>query len=451
MKIVLVFVAVLAALFAVWHYKSRQAAAEAAQLARVLELDLRKVEPSTQALLLLEAIPRVDGSQREAAVTRLRGTLEAMPRRLITRETPFPVEMIRFSGDGRTVLWYGKVAERLMIQHYAERKREISSWSTQSSNVTFDDEAGTKTISDEESDGGRDPSRIVMSRDGGYLSLVRDDILAIWRVQDMTGERRTPPAFLARVPNATTRLHCARSTEICGVESPGRFTLVDVKNNTMLRTIVADRKAIIHMSPSARLVGVADPRKGLTVHVTRNDRQVRIGTAALALHDFAFSADEKSIVALGRDGVLHSYDGATGKPGTSSRVVAGEQWKTAAHLEPVADGRFVVWDAQKVRLVSADLASVTARFDEGGDVVLVKANGRGDRLAIARRMAALTVWDVTVKPVLPLPEEELLDVACERIGRTLTDEEWEKYGPKRSYTNPCFGRTASPRVRALWP
>jgi WD40 repeat protein len=449
MKMVLVFVAVLAAVFALWHYKSRQAAADAAQLARVMQLDPRKAGRSTQALLLIEAIPHLDGSAREAAVAQLRRALEEIPRRVVVIETPFPVETIRFSGDGRTALWYGKVGERLLIQQYAERKRDLSTWSSKASNVTFEDEAGTKTITDEESDAAG--PRIVMSRDGGYLSVARDGVLAIWRLRDIAGGSKTAATFVGHVPFATTRLQCARSTEICGVESPGRLTLVDVKNGTVLRTIVADRKAVIRMSSSARLVGVFDARKGLTIHPARGGGEVQIGSAGRALFDFAFSADEKSIVALGSDGVLHSYDAATGKPGASSPVVRGEQWKSSARIDAVADGRWIVWDAQKVRLVSADLAKVNGRFDEGGEVVLLKTNGRGDRLAIARRQPAVSVWDVTPKPVLPLIEEELLDVACERIGRTLTDEEWETYGPKRDYKNPCFGRTASPRVRALWP
>ena len=158
---------------------------------------------------------------------------------------------------------------------------------------------------------------------------------------------------------------------------------------------------------------------------------------AVALEDFAFSADEKSVVAVASDGMLHSYDLATGKPRTRSPVLRHEQWNGGAHVETVGDGRFVVWGAEKVRLVSADLSTVSARFDEGGEVVMVKTNAQGDRLAIARRTGPLTLWDISTKPTLPVDEAELKDAACDRIGRPLTPEEWAAYFPDRRYFPSC--------------
>lgn len=84
--------------------------------------------------------------------------------------------------------------------------------------------------------------------------------------------------------------------------------------------------------------------------------------------------------------------------GARSSALGHEQW---SHIETVGDGRFVVWGGGKVRLVSADLSTVAARFDEGGDVVVVNTNPRGDRLAIARRSGPVTLWDISPKIAVP--------------------------------------------------
>ncbi|MEA2489749.1 MAG: hypothetical protein QOH21_1541 [Acidobacteriota bacterium] len=221
-----------------------------------------------------------------------------------------------------------------------------------------------------------------MSRDGEYLSYVEDGILAIWGVQDFANQPGGGrPLFSAEMPYATTRLYCGRPEQICGVDSPGRFTIIDVKKGKVLRFIAVEGAATVHMSPSGRFVGVLEPGgAGLRIHANRQDAKIHIDASSNALEDFAFSADEKFVVAVDREGMLHPYDVATGKPKVRSPVVRHEEWKGSASIETVGDGRFVVWDAEKVRLVGADLATVAARFDEGGDVVMVKTNPRGDRL-----------------------------------------------------------------------
>lgn len=427
-RIMLVFAALVAALF-FWRY-TVTSDRSAERLERVMQLDPRKVEPSTRALVLLEALPHLRSADREVAVQRLRSTLGAIPRRILEHRPAAPVEAIRFSGVGRTALWYGKARDGIIIELWTERATGIASWNAPSTGATFLDEAGTVIFKGL-------PLDIVMSRDGEYLSSVENGVLAIWGVQDFAnrsgGER---PLFLAEMPYATTRLHCVRPAGICGVDSPGRFTIIDVKKGTILRSIAAQRAATVHMSPSGRFVGVSDPRAGMTIHATRQDTKIRVDSS-VALEDFAFSADEKSVVAVDSDGMLHSYDVATGKPRVRSPVVRHEQWKGSAHLETVGDGRFVVWGAEKVRLVSADLSTVAARFDEGGEVVLVKTNAQGDRLAIARRKGTLTLWDISTKPTLPLDEAELQDAACDRIRRSLTPEEWATYFPDRRYVASC--------------
>lgn len=425
MKAMLVLLALLAALFATCHYRARKASAK--RLARVLQLDPRKVEPSTRALVLLETIPDLRSADREVAVQRLRSTLAAIPRRILVHQPAVPVETIRFSGVGRTALWYGKAADRsILIELWSERASNVPSWTSRASGATFLDEAGTLIFKDEDPRLG-----LVMSRDGDYLSGVEGGYLAIWGVRDIAdrkgGER---PLFLDAVPYATTRLQCVRSTGICGVEAPGRLTLIDVKKGRVLRSIAADRAATVHLSPSGRLVGVADRRAGMTIHATGDGRKIDVDTSGLA--DFAFSADEKSVVGLDGDGVLHSYDVATGKERNRSPVA-----KNASHIETVGDGRFLVWGGEKVRLVSADFSTVAARFDEGGDVTVVKTNGSGDRLAIARGTGPLTLWDISPKPALPIADAELEDAACNRIGRSLTAEEWATYFPGERYYRRC--------------
>lgn len=424
MKIALVVITLLAAAFGLWRFEARRNAASAERLARVLRADPRKVEPSTRALLLLETIPTLRKDDREVAVQRLRATLAAIPRRIIAHRPAVPVEAIRFSGMGRTVLWYGKAADGIRIELWTERATNVASFSSPGSGATFLDEAGTLIFKDE------DPRlETVMSRDGDYVSRVEDGFLAIWGVRDIAdrpgGER---PLFLAAVPYATTRLHCVRPAGICGMDALGRLTLIDVNKSRIVRSIAVERTATVHMSPSGRLVGVASPRGGLTIH---DARTVRVDTPRLA--DFAFSADEKSVVALDREGGLRSYDVVTGKPGARSP----EQWKNSSHVETAGDGRFLVWGAEQVRLVSADLSTVAARFDEGGEVSVVKTNKSGDRLAIARRTGPFTLWDISPKPALPLIESELLEVACDRIGRPLTTNEWATYFPNRRYAPRC--------------
>lgn len=91
-----------------------------------------------------------------------------------------------------------------------------------------------------------------------------------------------------------------------------------------------------------------------------------------------------------------------------------------------------------MRLVSADLATVHARFDEGGEVAVVETSARGDRLAIARRGGPLTLWDVSTKMALPLSDEELAASACAHVGRPLTAREWAAYIPDRKYEPGCL-------------
>jgi hypothetical protein len=440
MKIALVFLTLLAVLVAVWQYRTRSAARQA-EFARVLQLDPHKVEPSTRALLLLETIPNLEGAERGEAVKQLRGTLKAIPRGLVLHEPSFAVEAIRFSGDGRAVLWYGKTPDGLTVEQWSERLPRVVPWTTAASNATFADEQGTRLLTDEIKDRAAPAAGgVVMTSDGRYLARALDDVLWIWRVRDFarSGAHWPEPAFWDEVPHATARLHCVQSADLCGVEAPGTFTIIDVKKRGILRSISTGRGAVVHLSPSAGLVGVAQPRGRMTIHTVRNGRKLEVDTSSLALEDFAFSADEKSVVALGRDGLLHSYDVAAGKPAARSAVLCDEQWKSPAHVQTVGDGRFVVWGAEKVRLVSADLSTVTARFDDGGEVVMVKTNAAGDRLAIARRTGPLTLWDVSPRIPLPFSEDELLESVCGHIGRPLTPAEWGAYIPNRPYNPQCL-------------
>jgi hypothetical protein len=183
---------------------------------------------------------------------------------------------------------------------------------------------------------------------------------------------------------------------------------------------------------------VAHPLAALTIHTVRNGRKLDVDTSSLTLEDFAFDADEKSVVALGRDAMLHSYDVATGKRGARSAVLRDEPWTSPVHIETVGDGRFVVWGGEKVRLLRSDLSTVAARFDDGGEVIAAKTNPRGDRLAITRRTGPLTLWDVSPKMAVPFIDEELLKSACEHIGRPLTAAEWATYLPNRRYAPRCL-------------
>ena len=142
MKIALVLVALLAAGFAVWQYQTRSAARSEEELARVLRLDPRKVEPSTRALLL-EMIPRLRDAKRVAAVKQLRGALEMIPRGLLLHRPSFPVESIRFSRDGQTVLWFGRTKDgSFTVEKWSRRAPKVRPWNTSASNATFIDAAG---------------------------------------------------------------------------------------------------------------------------------------------------------------------------------------------------------------------------------------------------------------------------------------------------------------------
>ncbi|HET8774179.1 MAG TPA: hypothetical protein VFP80_10325 [Thermoanaerobaculia bacterium] len=336
------------------------------------------------------------------------------------------------------MLWYGKPAAdgRITIEKSFNHPPTVASI-TGSSYATFLNEAGTEILSEGQPDRRKGNSGTglhrILSSDGGYLAYFRDDLLWLWRV----GEPGRPAALLTDLPSGTTRLHCVRAADLCGLERPDRFTLVDVKKRRALQSISADRTAVVHMSPSGRLVGVATPRAGITIHAAHRGRTIRIDPSSPAVEDFTFSADEKSVVAIDRDGVLHSYDAATGKPLARSPRLRQEQGASPARVEAVSDGRFVVWYAEKVRLVSADLSTVTARFDEGGEVLLVKTNALGDRLAIARRMGSLMLWDISAQPVLPYIERELFGSVCDHVGRPLTAVEWATYIPNRPYGPRC--------------
>ena len=104
-----------------------------------------------------------------------------------------------------------------------------------------------------------------------------------------------------------------------------------------------------------------------------------------------------------------------------------------------ADGALVAFDTGPANgLIDTWVETATgARFDEGGDVVTVKTNPRGDRLAIARRKGPLTLWDVSPKIAVPFIEDELLESACGHIGRGLTAEEWATYLPGRPFAPSC--------------
>jgi hypothetical protein len=331
------------------------------------------------------------------------------------------------------MLWYGEPRDGyITIEKSLQRAPRVVPWRTKSSYATFLDDAGAEILSDKKDENARTELRRIMSTDGRYQAVARDDLAVIWRVR----APKEQGALLTDLPEGTKRLHCAESTGLCALESPNALTFVDVKKCRILRSIPVGRAAAVHVSAGVRLVGVADPREGITIHAAQHDRKIHLDSSGLALADFAFSTDEKSVVVLGSDGVLQSYDVATGKARARSAVLRSEQWKPAAHVEAVGDGRFVVWDAAKVRLVNADLSTVSARFDEGGEVILVKPNGRGDRLAIVRE-GQLTLWDISSKQALPLFEDELTESVCDHVGRSLTAEEWAAYLPHRKYAPTC--------------
>jgi hypothetical protein len=124
---VMFVLAVLVMAIFVWRYRI-VSDRSSERLARVLQLDPRKVEPSTRALVLLETLPDLQSADREVAVQWLRNTLAVIPGRIIAHHPAAPVEAFRFPRAGRTVLWYGKVADGIIIELWSERASRLASW-----------------------------------------------------------------------------------------------------------------------------------------------------------------------------------------------------------------------------------------------------------------------------------------------------------------------------------
>jgi hypothetical protein len=232
-------------------------------------------------------------------------------------------------------------------------------------------------------------------------------------------------------------LTCIQSAQVCGVETLGSLTVYDLKRRQAVATAASGGVYTTLLSPTGRLLGGMNAGSGITIHRTDGGRPAKIDTSKLGLNDFAFAADEKSIVAINIDGALYRYDTGTGTAIGRSAVVADIPWSNA-HIEGTGDGRFVVWDQERVRLVSADLSTIAGHFDGGGEVLAIKTDPAGSRLAIFRRMESLTVWDISPNPGLPTGDDDArIAAACERVGRTLTPEEWATYLPNRPYAPQC--------------
>jgi WD40 repeat protein len=201
-----------------------------------------------------------------------------------------------------------------------------------------------------------------------------------------------------------------------------------------------------------------------------NDQQTPIAL------DIAFSADGKTLAAGREDGTIVMWDTARRKlvgrpivaPGNEVLSISfSPDGKLLASASDVTAVRLWDVDEQSVsgeplqsldRLVSVDFSPdgrLLAAGTDSGDIVLFDAASReplgmtlgghlgrvfsvafahdGKRLASAGADGRVLLWDVR-----PWADEDVLRTrACERIGRNLTQSEWDQALPGKAYHRTC--------------
>jgi len=449
---VLMLLAFLLAYFGWKAFTDVEAERSSALLARVLQLDPHKTDPSTTALLLLETLPYLKDAEREVAVSRLRRTLATIPRQVFSYKPDELVESMSFSADGRSLLWRGKeVAGRRRLGQWSEADRKVWSWTAFARGAGFADPRGTIVVT--HGAGGFDTWRagvrvshvewgispggaVMISRDGDYFAWVDENRLIIWKTAAiLTGRRDARSVYSGSVRGAVRWLDCVQTAEVCAVTTATTVAVLDVKGGGLIQGMAAGEGTLIRVSRSGRLMGRVDARSILIAGLDPVS-PLEIDISKLLVSDFSIPADEKSVVAINIDGTLYRYDLPSGRVIGRSEVVADVPW-TDSRIVPMSDGRFVIWDRARVRLLTADLSSVAGRFDGGGEILGIGTNATGDRLAIARRTDNVTVSDIASNQTLPDSGAKLVAATCERVGRILTPEEWATYLSYRPYAPQC--------------
>jgi len=438
-------------------YKQVAKPNNAALMLRISQLDPQSVDPATTALLLLEALPGLEGAERDAAVSRLREALNTLPRRVGHLSVPPNASHLSFSEDGRTLLWWTNPASgEAAFGRWSEREGRGQQWRAAASEAAFYDAEGKFILTTDGSSlvlwsngerrwyvdlatllGDGRPYRL--TNDGHFVTGVIGKSMPVWSASDLLALNRRPKAVLN--VSGDGWVNCRPSSDVCAITTPFSFSVADLKTSKVVNW---PRSMNVRLSWDGRLLGLLDGVRGkLTVEGLNYVDVASIDVASFALVDFAFTPNGDSVVGLGRNG-LYSFEVPGGKlrglPGGDTGSQASAAFAGVAPdavLEPLSDGRFVIRSGTRV-FVASDAVYRGLRFN--GSVLLQTAASRNaDRLAISRRNEGIDIWDISPAPATS-SDAELKTAVCQRAGRQLSKDEWAIYLPDRDYKPQCASK-----------
>jgi hypothetical protein len=252
----------------------------------------------------------------------------------------------------------------------------------------------------------------------------------------------------ARVWEAATGKEVARLThdgQVYDVAfSPdGKWVVSGSLDGTARVWEAATGKEVARLTHDERVAAVAFSPDGKWVVSGSWDNTARVWDAATRVevarltHDswvsaVAFSPDGKWVVSGSLDGTARVWEAATGK---EVARLTHDDYVTAVAFSP--DGRWVVsgsdggttrvWDAatgtEVARLAHGDDVTAVAFSPDGGWVV----SGSGDSFESRDNTARVWRWRA----------EDLIDLACSRLTRNLTQAEWKQYLGDEPYRKTC--------------
>lgn len=427
-----------------WTRDYLRRSANSSVLAQLLRPEAQAMDPNKMSLLLAQILPDLRGTERDAAVDRLRHTLGAIPKDVLWTYPHGETFDARFSDSGDRLVCSGSETIGLWLAHDG---KPLDEWAGNGSAIRFV-RASSQLISVSQTAldiwSGHDSKHIALkfeqwvtptlTDDGRFLVMINShpfmrsggDFVSFTSVSELLQNPERAQMLVdkaKRVPGHS--FECSRDSAVCVVIDRDAIHVTDFSKNGW-RTIRPGRMSQCHVSGDGRYLVTIAPD---FIRIFKADGAFLTELNAGG-RDVAFSADGGSIAAALFDGSLRLFECpsmrmvATGSPPLLGAV---------QRIRSLPGGRYAVSYASDLTIVSPKL-ELLHRFHY--QIFQYRFNASIDRLVLWSSVD-VKLFDIGPKRWIAPGIDALVAETCARVRYPLSKEDWAEYFPNRDYKPNC--------------